>query len=348
MGMGRFARCTGALAVGVIVFGMTTASGATASGAVAPAPRRAQTGPAQCRRDGSQMLQVSAGDGFTRLRMTLGESIPARWLTSDSTYRWSQPVPSDRSVLTLRRVARCPDGVVVGVLRAVSAGSSNLSASYTSSLPDPPGYLWNARVTVARRSSPQRAPKVRFAGGGMLVYPRRLDIDGVSTTFHVPRVRCTRGHGFRADIGIDGIARHRPPRTSFAGLTIRCSSHGGRATYRVGVDHRAQLGRVGPGYEVDVSAADTPGHFTLLASAPHSNSSRGTFAGPLLGSLALLGAHVVGDPARPLRLQLQALTVNGLPFRLVPHAVVAQRGVHRHAVTVLGSPNWYRLRLQMS
>lgn len=294
------------------------------------------------------MLQVGAGGGFTRLRMTVGESIPTRWENGDSAYRWSTPVPRDRSVLALRDVARCSGGVVVGMLRAVSVGSSDISASYTSSLPDPPGYMWTARVAVARRFPADRAPKVRFGGGGLLVYPRRLNLDGASTMFHVPRVRCTPGYGYRADIGINGIAGHMPSRTSFAGLTIRCSSGGGPATYRVGADHRAQLGRVGPGYLVDVSADGRPRHFTVSVSAPHSSSSDGFFAGPTLGSTVLLGAHVVGDPARPVRIQMRRLTVNGLPFRFVPHAVRVQWAAHRHAVTVLRSPNWYRLRLRVS
>lgn len=338
--------------VGVLL----SASSKTAGAAYAARPSRAgQRADGVCGRSAGTEVHVDAGGAFRRLTLSAGSRVWVRFDNGDSSYRWSRPVSSRGSVARFAHLTRCPVGVMVGELVARRAGSSSLSASDTSKQPDPPGYLWSARVRVTRRAvAPPPVPgsAARLHAGGVLVYPNGLNEDGFSATFRVPRVHCAPGRGLRADVGLFGLIRARPPSTRtrpyFLGLTIRCRNAGGQAIYRVGENHDARLGRVYPGYQVSLNVNDTGGLANV--SAPHSNGGRGALFGPSRGTrpVAVIGAQLSAPLAHQRDVEIDAVSVNDLPYRYVAHTGVTQRRGRQQLVTRLGAPNWYRIRLALS
>jgi hypothetical protein len=198
-------------------------------------------------------------------------------------------------------------------------------------------------------------------GGGLLVYPRRLNLDGVDTSFQVPAVRCAKGHGFRADIGAFGIRRRVPPSgpasTSrwFAGLTIRCSSDG-QLHYRAGLNHHADLGSVHPGDRIDPGANGGGGCSSPDLSISYAQSNVGEIATYpcrtgkqdrvrlIVEPTILFGAHVLGRMPKTLRIALSYLTIDDLPYRLQPHTF-EQINHGRSTVAARRTSSWYRLRL---
>lgn len=255
--------------------------------------------------------------------------------------------------------------MVIAELAARRTGNAQVSAQASSSDPSPPGYGWLLTVHVVPPTSTQPPPPrnaKRITGGGLLVFPRRFNLDGVGTNFRVPIVHCTAGHGFRADIGAFGIRRRVPPSgpvTSapwFAGLTIRCTRDGA-LRYRVGFNHHGDLGFAHPGDGIGSGAGGGGGCSTpdLAIDYAHSNTGESAMNACRTGKhdrvrliyepTVLLGARVLGRMPRPLSLTLGAVTVDDQPYWLQPHVFTQEDTRDTAVVSPRPTSSWYRVKL---
>lgn len=311
------------------------------------------------------MLHIYPGaTNNSPLHLRVGHGLWVRF-GRERSYSWSRPSSTAPGVARFRSVTRCRHGVVVALLEVGRVGRATLTAAFTSSEPSPPGYEWRDTALVTQHGiGPTRPPRSArtIQGGGLLVYPGYLNLDGVSTSFRVPAVRCVNGHGFRADIGTFGIHRRVPPSGPvttarwFAGLTIRCTSDG-QVHYRVGLNHHADLGSVRPGDEIETGASGGGGCSSPDLGINYADSNGGRVgiypcrAGKhdrirlVIDPTMLFGAHVLGTMPRRVRLPLSYVSVNDQPYRLQSHDFVDQISHRRSAVATCRTPSWYRVRL---
>lgn len=350
-------------AVGVAAgCGLTTSSPVRASSA----PRAGFAAPKQCtQRLGRELLAVPAASrGVPPVNLVVGTSLWLRFTGGG----WSRPRLSDRTVARFRFVIRCPHGVTVAALRALAPGSAHLSAIQTSPEVD---SQWGVAVAVTRHrlSTPLPASSRLINGGGMLVWPKQVNLDGVTADFAVPHVTCQAGKPSQIRVGVFGVRRFVPPTGQpriaawWTGLLITCSA-AGHATYHVGYTGKPYSGPVHPGDTVDVEVTAQGGRCRDTAVGVTHPVGAGVSSGAEYGGLGcatgkhdttriiiqstmLLGAHVSGPGLIPVNFTLHPF-INTMPYPLVPHMRRNQGQRANPVVKARPTNNWYRTKLTIA